>query len=923
MHLQLLFHRARWLHLPATLLVMLLQRTPVLRVLAVDGPGFALRSADILKSAFALAALGAYNSVTGATTFNSTATSPTTASPASAAARATVNVGGAAGSAFNLAINVTGAPSTCKSWKVTGTLPSGITVSGGTASGSAVIYNGLKLTLAGTPASAASGNVTVTAYDSTNASGNNTSITCAFAITGSTATAPAFSQHPASQTVTTGDNVTFTATVNGTPAPTLQWYKDGQPISGKTSATLSLTKVQLADAGSYKLVATNSAAPSGVSSNTATLTVNEPPPVAPVFATQPLSQTIVAGSAVVFTTVVTGKPAPALQWYKDGQALAGKTSATLALGTVQPSDAGDYAVVATNAAAPAGVTSDVAKLTVNYAPAFSVSPESQTVALGSTVILSSAASGLPAPAFVWRKDGVILAGQTGPELTISPVAFTDAGRYVVTAANSVSTVSAAAATLSVIVPAPAALPAVDSLRAGSEIFWDLSGGAPVPAGLVYKAAGLPAGLKLDSATGHITGIITAAGSFKVSTWAAVGSAKSVVNNSTFAVGAFPAELVGAYEALLHADDQAALPVGKVSLKVAANGTFTGTLLAEDLAAFPLSGRLALAADNASGSASLSRSRGKILPAYLLNISVSNSSPALSAALYAGPTAVGLSTDGARLLAAAPAGAAGPYTLLLSTPTNFGVVTDHPLGDGHATATLAATGKLTLAGKNADGSKLTGTFPMGADHAYRVYAKPYSAQIGGYVSGTLPLAPRADNPARWHLASEAGHDVYWRKPDPLATTTNYADGFGPLGLSARLEPWTKLSSTTTLAPLLGLGSSGDLAVTIAATGLANDDADPYGLPKLLALSSANTLSVVGDNRSALFTAKVNAATGALSGAFTLQAIPPVAKRSFAYSGVLLQTAPADQPGLVGGGFFLLPAASKGGPVLSGKVEFATP
>ena len=835
-----LFHRLHWLHLPATFLVLLLQRTPVLRLLAADGPGFALRSADLLKSAFALAALGAYNSVTGATTFNSSAVAPATASPASAPARSTVKLGAVAGSPFQVSFTVSGAPGFVQSWKVTGPLPAGLAVSSNagaaTLNGASYVVNGNKLFLAGTPSSATTANLVVAAYSSTGAKGDNASVTCALAISG--------------------------------PA---------------------------VDA-------------------------------APVFTLQPLSQSVVAGGGATFTATVAGSPAPALQWYKDGDALPGKTAATLSLTGVQPADAGDYVLVATNSSAPAGVPSSTATLTVNHAPAFSATPTSRTVALGSSVTFSAAASGHPAPTYVWKKDGVLLAGQNGPTLTLDPVTFAAAGRYVVTAINSVSPagVPAPAATLTVLVPAPAAIVDPGTLRTGSQVAWDLAGGAPVPAGLVYKAAGLPAGLKLDPATGCITGVVTAAPkTFTVTTWAQAGAIKSAVNTATLVIGAFPAALVGSYEALLHADDEAAFPAGKVSLKVAANGAFSGTLLADERAAFTLKGSLALAADNASGSASLTLSRGKTLPAYLLEVSASTAAPALSATLSLGAARVGVSTDGARILAAAPVGAAGPYTVLLAAPTNLGAVAGHPLGDGHATATISAKGILALSGKNADGTKLAGSFPLGADHAYRVYAKPY-ALVGGYLAGTLPLSPRADAATRWHVAPAAGSDVYWRKPDPVAATTNYADGFGPLALTVRLEPWTKLSKTTTLAPLLGLaGASGDLTLALAATGLANDDTDLYGLPKQLALSAANTFAVVGDNTSARFTAKVNPATGALSGGFMLKAIPPVAKRTVVCSGVLLQAAPADLPGLVGGGFFLLPATTPGGPVLSGKVELATP
>ncbi len=84
--------------------------------------------------------------------------------------------------------------------------------------------------------------------------------------------APTFSQHPQSQAVSSGSEVSLTATASGSPAPTFQWRKNGVNIAGATGQVLTLTNVQSADAGSYSVVATN-ASGSATSSN-ATLTVS-------------------------------------------------------------------------------------------------------------------------------------------------------------------------------------------------------------------------------------------------------------------------------------------------------------------------------------------------------------------------------------------------------------------------------------------------------------------------------------------------------------------------------------------------------------------------------------------------------------------------------------------------------------------------
>lgn len=60
--------------------------------------------------------------------------------------------------------------------------------------------------------------------------------------------------------VAVGRDVTYSVVeVNGTPAPTLQWFKGGDAIPGATAKTLTLANVALTDAATYKVVATNAA----------------------------------------------------------------------------------------------------------------------------------------------------------------------------------------------------------------------------------------------------------------------------------------------------------------------------------------------------------------------------------------------------------------------------------------------------------------------------------------------------------------------------------------------------------------------------------------------------------------------------------------------------------------------------------------
>ena len=64
---------------------------------------------------------------------------------------------------------------------------------------------------------------------------------------------------PQGQTATTGDTITFTAAARGSAPLAYQWEKNGAPIAGQTTLTLTLTNVAVADSGFYSILVSNSA----------------------------------------------------------------------------------------------------------------------------------------------------------------------------------------------------------------------------------------------------------------------------------------------------------------------------------------------------------------------------------------------------------------------------------------------------------------------------------------------------------------------------------------------------------------------------------------------------------------------------------------------------------------------------------------
>ena len=107
-----------------------------------------------------------------------------------------------------------------------------------------------------------------------NNGGSVTSAEAVLTVSAGTA-APAIAAAPSSQTISPGSTVVFFAAATGTPAPSLQWQRNGTPIPGATQSTLVLTAATAAQAGTYTCVATNSAGT--VTSTAATLTVSANP----------------------------------------------------------------------------------------------------------------------------------------------------------------------------------------------------------------------------------------------------------------------------------------------------------------------------------------------------------------------------------------------------------------------------------------------------------------------------------------------------------------------------------------------------------------------------------------------------------------------------------------------------------------------
>jgi hypothetical protein len=173
---------------------------------------------------------------------------------------------------------------------------------------------------------------------------------------------PAITNQPTSLTNNVGNNATFSVTHGGTAPFKYQWYfNTNSPLLNQTNISLTLTNIQLTNAGTYSVAITNAAG--STNSSFAQLTVWQPPSIT----NQPVSLTNMAGGNATFTVVAGGVPSLAYQWsFNTNTALPNATNSSLTLTNVRAGQAGTYSVTITNAA---GVTNSIfATLVVTNPP---------------------------------------------------------------------------------------------------------------------------------------------------------------------------------------------------------------------------------------------------------------------------------------------------------------------------------------------------------------------------------------------------------------------------------------------------------------------------------------------------------------------------------------------------------------------------
>uniref|UniRef100_A0A8C6UIX7 Roundabout guidance receptor 1 n=1 Tax=Neogobius melanostomus TaxID=47308 RepID=A0A8C6UIX7_9GOBI len=283
---------------------------------------------------------------------------------------------------------------------------------------------------------------------------------------------PRIVEHPSDLIVSKGEPATLNCKAEGRPAPTVEWYKDGERVETDRensrshrmllpSGSLFFLRIvhgrrSKPDDGVYVCVARNylgQAISHNASLEVAILRDD--------FRQNPVDVMVAVGEpAVLECQPPRGHPEPTISWRKDGSGLDDRDervtirSGKLMITNTRKSDAGKYVCVGTNMVGER--ESEIAELTVLERPTFVKRPNSVVVLADESVEFQCVVQGDPVPTVRWRKDDSdlpkgrfeILEDHT---LIVRQVTSSDEGSYTCVVENMVGK-SEASATLTVHVP---------------------------------------------------------------------------------------------------------------------------------------------------------------------------------------------------------------------------------------------------------------------------------------------------------------------------------------------------------------------------------------------------------------------------------------------------------------------------------------
>lgn len=803
-----------------------------------------------------------------------------------------------------------------------------------------------------------------------------------------------------------GQEIRFTVVHDGEGEITYQWRRNGNNISGATSATYVIPGATAAADGSYTVAVTNEVGTKV--SNAVTLALQNP---VVTIVTPPQSRTLLSGQSLDLKVVARGLPTLRYAWKKNNAVLANVFTADISKlnenGTgAALTDGGTYTVEVSNAQSKASTIANPAEVVVvdstprylpvaekgvaTLTPVIAAGPKTplsyKWVRIGTRTVMDPGPDMIPG-----NDDDIPLQEETETELVSgSGVGQASVKAYKITGVTAVAnngfyrlkvtgpdgvTVTGNQYELRVFTALPEfENPAFvfDTALIGRDYRFQ------VPVKRIdttiwpdkITAAGLPPGLKIDPISGVITGKPTATkvGGYKVTITLANKFGK-VTSTGTLNVldlnQTVPGTWVGVVGRNAALGDNLG---GRVDLTVTSKATFTGKLLLGGTT-YSFAGPLNVNTVPYTGSVYIKRAGNPAPDPLRLDFALDPVSNRFTS---------GLITDGVTNLAftgwrqifnkvLTASTYVGYYTMAVGLSDNDPLYTANPngtknvpLGAGYASFTVAADGKLTIAGKMPDGETLTNATFVGPDGELAVFQHMYKAlKPGGSLVGQFKIDDKVTlpglDPGNEDNTIE-GNATWVRPASTKATDRTFKAGFGlpgtpvptPLtvvasggryvapasGFSVLNIPEPQLGATPANNAEIDFINGGDLGYSYESFGRPWVSKNPDVRVYVIKGSKVTVLSTTPNETKTALTAVPK--TGLLSGSFSTKDFSPIypAKpeyitRSVKFQGVIIkETGDGGQPSYVGVGYFLLPQLPKPGaaetdkttPFYSGRFVF---
>lgn len=706
--------------------------------------------------------------------------------------------------------------------------------------------------------------------------------------------APVITRQPVSVTVTEGGTAKLSVKASGSGTLGYQWLKDGEELDEQTEPTLVVEGVDAGKTGEYAVRVADEGL--SVLSNIVRIDLRAPP----VFTTQPQAKVVEVGKPLELEVNGTGSPIPAIAWLRSGKVVPKQTSTKLSLASASLADGGVYQARASNVAASNVLSQPAEVLVVDKASRLALGLP------GKKVVLTAQATGGPNLQYQWFRNTNLLlveteaiSGITQPQLILNELSNDELGSYTCRVSSPGSGLQTETGAWRVHLAARPVLANFTPANAYIGLDYDHTlpfGGEANTSVALFTIKGLPAGLRMDPATGRIQGRPTRPGFYPLTVTGRNAAGVSLPVSGTLVVLPMPEPAVGAFigqvapSAVLNGNKG-----GRFDMTVTDGGQVSGKLL-EGKTSYSFVGTM-----RQTPGSSLAAGQAVIVRRGQPSLTLLFQTVALQGFTDSGDIS-GLVTDGVNTAEIYgyrrvyhpswnPVGLQQTFNIGLHLDEEDVGEDDIPQGTGFLRAALVNSGVVTCAGRMGDGTSFTCGSHLGSQFQFLVYQSLYNGT--GAVGGVqnilgVNLAPAGVN----ELWLRVSGSLNWHKdPQASAKERAYREGFGPLTLESLGMSY---NPPATGKPVLGLpqGSDSNASLAFSEGGLDAAKTDP-DVP-VFTLNGSNVPAIPSAGNPGAVNLAVIRTTGLISGSFSLEDDPELKpQRKANFYGLVIPRIPDTQ------------------------------